>query len=78
MTSSVAQQSKNKSIEERINDLNARYHNLSPGKRVVQLFKDFSLEEVILPHRLPPIQPSCYTCFHCIISNKTTLFGYQV
>lgn len=44
MTSAVAQQSENKSIEERINDLNARYHNLSPEKRVAQLYKDFSLE----------------------------------
>jgi len=36
------------SIEERINDLNARYHNLSPEERVVQLYEDFAPEEVML------------------------------
>lgn len=48
MPSTSAQQSANMSIEERINDINARYHNLSPEERVVQLYKDFAPEEVML------------------------------
>ncbi len=35
-------------IEERLDELNKRYHDLSPEERVVELYKDFAPEEVML------------------------------
>ena len=35
-------------LEERVNELNERYHALTPEQRVVQLYKDFMEEEVML------------------------------
>lgn len=43
-----AQQLVNTNVEQRINELNARYHDLSPEERVVELYKDFSELEVML------------------------------
>ena len=48
MTSAPAQQSTDVPMEERIDDLNARYHDLSPEERVVALYEDFGPEEVML------------------------------
>ncbi|MBN4078525.1 phosphoadenylyl-sulfate reductase [Gammaproteobacteria bacterium AH-315-C21] len=48
MTSGSLQQPTNMNSEERINDLNLRYHALTPEERVVQLYEDFSAEEVML------------------------------
>ena len=48
MTSAKTQQTTDMNIEERISDLNARYHNLSPEERVVKLYRDFASEEVML------------------------------
>lgn len=53
MTTSAAQQQPEQSshesvVAQQLNELNQRYHDLSPEQRVKQLYKDFDLSEVML------------------------------
>ncbi len=47
-TATAEQQFSEMSVEDRIKELNERYHSLTPEERVVQLYKDFAEEEVML------------------------------
>lgn len=48
MTTSAVQQQPEQSIEARLNELNDRYHALSPEQRVKQLYRDFDLSEILV------------------------------
>lgn len=48
MNSSAAEKAPEISLEERLAELNKRYHSLTPQQRVIELYKDFPAEEVML------------------------------
>ncbi len=48
MTTSAAEKVSELSLDERIAELNERYYSLTPEQRVVQLYKDFAADEVML------------------------------
>ena len=48
MNSSAAEKAPEVSLEERLAELNKRYHPLTPQQRVVELYKDFAADEVML------------------------------
>lgn len=48
MTTSAAEKIPELNLDERIAELNERYHSLTPEQRVAQLYQDFAAEEVML------------------------------
>lgn len=47
-TATAEEQYPQLTLEERVKELNERYHALTPEERVIQLYKDFAEEEVML------------------------------